>query len=383
VASSPRIDELRKRLEKDPGSRLFAQLAEELRKAGDLREAIDLCRDGLQRHPAYPSARMTLGRALFDSRDLQGARAEFEAVLKGAPDNILASRLLGECLDGLGDAPGALARYRATLALAPGDRAVQARIEAAEARLAGPAGPAAPPEPPRVAEVEEAVTPIPLVAADEPFELERTYEAPPTAAAGVAPTPPESSFDATLPAGGAVGAPSPTVEEMFDFDAPAEAPREAAPVFAVDAAMLSDRLPPVEAPPPRAEPPRMLIPAEGEPPPPWVESPAGSGREAVAETPPPPPAADLVSPTLAELYLNQGFPARAAEVLRMVVAREPGNERARARLAEIERLGGPAGGPPTPSAADAAPEHVREARRWVIQRTIARLEEMRAALRRE
>src|SRR5215813_11461341 len=112
MASNPRIDDLRKRLEKDPGSRLFAQLAEELRKAGELEEAIGVSREGLQKHPTYPSARMTLGRALMDSGDLAAARAEFEAVVKGAPDNILASRFLGECLEGLGDGAGALARYR-------------------------------------------------------------------------------------------------------------------------------------------------------------------------------------------------------------------------------------------------------------------------------
>ena len=86
MAGNPRIDDLRRRLEKDPGSRLFAQLAEELRKDGDLEEAINVCREGLKRQPAYPSARMTLGRALFDTGDLAAARAEFETVLKGAPE---------------------------------------------------------------------------------------------------------------------------------------------------------------------------------------------------------------------------------------------------------------------------------------------------------
>src|SRR5262245_31349422 len=101
--ANPRIDDLRKRLEKEPGSRIFAQLAEELRKEGDFEEAIRLCREGLQKHSNYPSARMTLGRALFESGDLASARREFESVLKGAPDNILASRMLGESLEGLGD----------------------------------------------------------------------------------------------------------------------------------------------------------------------------------------------------------------------------------------------------------------------------------------
>src|SRR6185436_15618890 len=120
------------------GSRLFAQLAEELRKDGELEEAIRVSREGLQRHPAYPSARMTLGRALLDTGDLAAARTEFEIVLKGAPDNILASRFLGECLEGLGDLEGAVARYKATLVLAPGDRQVLSRLEAVEGSLRKP-----------------------------------------------------------------------------------------------------------------------------------------------------------------------------------------------------------------------------------------------------
>src|SRR5688572_24115238 len=116
------MESLDRGLAKDPSSRLFAQLAEELRKDGDLEEAISVCREGLKKQPAYPSARMTLGRALFDTGDVAAARAEFETVLKGAPDNILASRLLAECLEGLGDLPAAVRQYKTTLAMAPGDK---------------------------------------------------------------------------------------------------------------------------------------------------------------------------------------------------------------------------------------------------------------------
>ena len=154
MAGNPRIDDLRKRLEKDPASRLFAQLAEELRKDGELEEAINVCREGLKKQPAYPSARMTLGRALFDTGDVAAARAEFETVLKGAPDNILASRLLAECLEGLGELAGAVKQYKTTLAMAPGDKQLQAHLDGVEKRMkAGPtaapppAAPSAPPPP--------------------------------------------------------------------------------------------------------------------------------------------------------------------------------------------------------------------------------------------
>ena len=87
---------------------MFAQLAEQLRKEGELEEAIGVARAGLERHPNYPSARLTLGRALLDSGDPAAAQIELAAAVKGAPDNILASRLLGEALETLGDLGAAL-----------------------------------------------------------------------------------------------------------------------------------------------------------------------------------------------------------------------------------------------------------------------------------
>ncbi len=96
-----RIDELRRRAGRDPGSRLFAQLAEETRKAGDLAEAIRIVRTGLGVHPTDPAALVTLGRALIESGDLPGGRSALEEAVRQAPENILAGRLLGEALEGL------------------------------------------------------------------------------------------------------------------------------------------------------------------------------------------------------------------------------------------------------------------------------------------
>ena len=55
-----------------------------------------MCLAGLEHHPAFLSARVTLGRALAALDQYQEARTEFEYVLKVAPDNLLASRSLAE-----------------------------------------------------------------------------------------------------------------------------------------------------------------------------------------------------------------------------------------------------------------------------------------------
>jgi predicted Zn-dependent protease len=91
-----RITELRRRIEKDPASIVFAQLAEEHRRAGEYEEAIRVCRAGLVHHPAYLSARVTLGRALLDTAVFEEARAELEYVLRAAPDNLGAIRALSD-----------------------------------------------------------------------------------------------------------------------------------------------------------------------------------------------------------------------------------------------------------------------------------------------
>src|SRR5262245_55420397 len=79
---NPRVDELRRRLERDGGPTAFAVAAEELRRDGEYEECVRVCREGLQRYSAYPSLQLTLGRALLEDGDPVLAHAELEAVLR-------------------------------------------------------------------------------------------------------------------------------------------------------------------------------------------------------------------------------------------------------------------------------------------------------------
>jgi hypothetical protein len=110
---NPRIDELRRRVEKDPSSIAFAQLAEEYRRSGDFQQAVKVCRDGLARHPGYLSAQVTLGRALMELQEYDDARKELEAVLQVAPDNLAAIRALADIHQRRGDAPEVFAKVDA------------------------------------------------------------------------------------------------------------------------------------------------------------------------------------------------------------------------------------------------------------------------------
>ena len=121
MADSARIEELRRRVQKDPASIAFAQLAEEYRRAGRLREAVETCETGLARHPGYLSARVTLGRALLELGELDAAQAELKQVLRTAPENLAALRGLADIHHRRGELHEALAHYRTALEFAPHD----------------------------------------------------------------------------------------------------------------------------------------------------------------------------------------------------------------------------------------------------------------------
>jgi tetratricopeptide (TPR) repeat protein len=129
MPDNPRIEELRRRVEKDPASIAFAQLAEEYRRAGRYEDAIAACRSGLQVHPGYVSARVTLGRALIEMNDLDGAHTELQYVLAHAPENLAAIRGMAEIEHRRGNLPKALEYYQAALGLARHDPDLEQAVE--------------------------------------------------------------------------------------------------------------------------------------------------------------------------------------------------------------------------------------------------------------
>ena len=101
----PRIDELRRRVENDPASIAFAPLAEELRRTGQQEEAVRVFYAGLEHHPTYLSAHLTLGRSLLELQQYPQARVALEYVLNAAPDNLIALRCMSELKARTGDRP--------------------------------------------------------------------------------------------------------------------------------------------------------------------------------------------------------------------------------------------------------------------------------------
>ncbi len=82
--SAESMKKFREILELDPGSRVFASLAEELAAAGQWDEAARVCKKGLVFHPGHLVARLLLGRALMETGDPE----EAERVLSDVTDEI-------------------------------------------------------------------------------------------------------------------------------------------------------------------------------------------------------------------------------------------------------------------------------------------------------
>jgi tetratricopeptide (TPR) repeat protein len=149
VAETSRIELLRRRVAQDPASIAFAQLAEEYRRAGELEEAVRVARAGLEQHPAYLSARVTLGRALLDLGRHDEAEPELEAVVSVAPDNLAAIRALAVIHQQRGDAPAPEAEPDRVPPASPPPLPLDASaIDALFEAPSAPISPSTPPGPP-------------------------------------------------------------------------------------------------------------------------------------------------------------------------------------------------------------------------------------------
>jgi tetratricopeptide (TPR) repeat protein len=222
ASESPRITELRRRVENDPSSIAFAQLAEEYRRAGDYDAAERYCRSGLARHPAYLSARVTLGRTLIELNKLDEAEMELQHVLTAAPDNLAAIRGLAEIQQRLGRLDAALEYYRRALELSRHDPDLEETVE----RLARIVSSASAP-------------PAPVSTSDGPTDFDalldslgiRNHPAPPSV---------EALLSAPETTAAAIGS-SGSLEHPIEGDAPALEPgQEPLPDLAPHAADVED-----------------------------------------------------------------------------------------------------------------------------------------------
>ena len=309
MASSARIEELEKKFNENP-RRYFAPLANEYRKAGDVQQAIAICRTYVPQQPGHMSGHIVFGQALFEAGDHDEARGVFEAALGLDPENLIALRHLGDIAREHGETDDARAWYRRVLDADPRNDDVAALLMSLEAE--------------------------PAPASEEPatwmeINPEQTLELPPDVLAAVPRDVGFASGPSRTPA-----SPAGSMGELFGADAVDVAPSP----DPIGAATLEFRSP---------------SPYAG----------AADGVDEAAKTVP-----TFVTETMAELYVQQGFYDQALSVYRQLVTQHPGDPKLAERMEQLRRQSAAV---PAPSAtaldaglgasmAHAAPSHqsVRE-----------------------
>lgn len=142
MANSALIEDLRKQFAENP-RRVFARLANEYRKSGDLDVAIEICRAHVPLQPTYISGYIVLGQALFERGQPEEARATFETALSLDPENLIALRQLGDIARASGDLDAARGWYHKLLEVDPQNEEIAAQL----AELDAPAHSTAAPTP--------------------------------------------------------------------------------------------------------------------------------------------------------------------------------------------------------------------------------------------
>ncbi len=127
MASTARIDELKKKFDENP-RRYFAPLANEFRKAGDIEQAIVICEEFLPQQPGHMSGHIVYGQALYEAGKLPESRGVFETALGLDPENLIALRHLGDIARDQGDHGSARGWYARVLDADPRNDEIQAVI---------------------------------------------------------------------------------------------------------------------------------------------------------------------------------------------------------------------------------------------------------------
>jgi tetratricopeptide (TPR) repeat protein len=141
--------------DRDPDGRVFAPLADAYRKAGEVKEALDLLSDGRARHPDYATGHVVAARVFLD----QGMQSEAELAARQAlaldAENVVALSTLATVLETMGETEEVGRLRSALLELDPEAEEELAARQEAHASRGRPAAPPAFAQPSESESLEE------------------------------------------------------------------------------------------------------------------------------------------------------------------------------------------------------------------------------------
>jgi len=163
-----RLRELQEKFEENP-RRYFAPLANEYRKGGQPKRAIEICRAQLAQMPGHMSGQIVFGQALYEAGEFDEARQVFERALTLDPENLIALRSLGDMSLQSGNTVEARSWYTRLLDADPKDTGVIALVSEIDASAVVTSAPA-----PEAASVDANAgdQPIPFIADAEGAPIE-------------------------------------------------------------------------------------------------------------------------------------------------------------------------------------------------------------------
>jgi tetratricopeptide (TPR) repeat protein len=123
------LESLQVLLQQNPNSLTFGRVAEALMQQGRLDEAIQLCEEGIRRHPYYVTGHMVLGKCYLQKKLFDQAEKEFKRVLMFDPKYLAAHKHYGDLMREIGWDNTCEMSYRKILQIDPLDAAVKAVVE--------------------------------------------------------------------------------------------------------------------------------------------------------------------------------------------------------------------------------------------------------------
>jgi tetratricopeptide (TPR) repeat protein len=126
-----RLRELQEKFNENP-RRYFAPLANEYRKGGQAKRAIEICRAHLAQMPGHMSGQIVFAQSLFEAGEYAEARQVFERALVLDPENLIALRSLGDMSLQEGNTSEARSWYTRLLEADPKDTTVIALVQEIE-----------------------------------------------------------------------------------------------------------------------------------------------------------------------------------------------------------------------------------------------------------